>query len=248
MRRIALAGGLAAVTLAGTAAYGVSAWSLHRGQAGGTEQATLATAVDAEGGGPAGDAGAASAGGSPAGNAAAVQSGGAARDTSESSDDSAGSAATSGEDSAGTQGTDCHVGAWNPVVQGAPAGFAGGERAGDYLWHGPTGFHLRVTHRGDRRDVFAGFIRSDRPMAMRPVRLEGRDAAWLSADRRTLGFRFFDYGHIDGVDFVTACATSLTVGGLRIDGRPLPADRVYLGRNRQHPAQVPFTLTRKPTA
>jgi hypothetical protein len=255
MRRIALAGGLAAVALAGTAAYGISAWSVHRGSAGGAEQAALTTAVDAEdGSGPAGGAGPASANGAAAGSAAAGQSGSATGDAAGGSTTATADGLDgTGRQSTGTQSTDsqdtgCRVGPWEPAVQGAPAGFTGGERAGDYLWHGPTGFHLRVTHRGDRRDVFVGFIRSDRPMAMRPVRLEGRDAAWLSADRRTLGFRFYDYGHIDGVDFVTACATSLAVGGLRVDGRPLPADRVYLGRYRQHPAQVPFTITRKPTA
>jgi hypothetical protein len=246
MRRIALAGGLAAVTFAGTAAYGLSAWGLHQAPAGGVEQAALTTAQDAESSSdPVSGAGPAGASGATAGS----QSGTASGDTSDGS-----VAATpdgldgTGRQSIGSQDTGCRAGAWEPAVQGAPAGFAGGQRAGDYLWHDPSGFHLRVTHRGDRRDVFVGFIRSDRPMGMRPVRLEGRDAAWLSADRRTLGFRFYDYGHIDGVDFVTACATSLTLAGLRIDGRPLPADRVYLGRYRVHPAQVPFTLTRKPTA
>jgi len=249
MRRIALAGGLAAVALAGTASYGLSAWGLHRGSAGGTEQAALTTAQDAESGsGPASGADPAGASGATAGSAAGGQSGTAAGDGSDgSATATADGLDGTGRQNIGSQDTGCRVGPWDPAVQGAPAGFTGGQRAGDYLWHGPTGFHLRVTHRGDRRDVFVGFIRSDRPMAMRPVRLEGRDAAWLSADRRTLGFRFYDYGHIDGVDFVTACATSLTVAGLRIDGRPLPADRVYLGRYRQHPAQVPFTLTRKPT-
>jgi hypothetical protein len=130
------------------------------------------------------------------------------------------------------------------VALGAPVAFAGGERAGDYLWHNADGFHLRVTHRGDRRDVFAGTIRSNAVIAFRPVRLEGRDALSLSADRRTLSFRFHDYGHIDGVDFVTDCATSITLANPTADGRPLPTTRVYLGRTRAHPASVPVTLTR----
>jgi hypothetical protein len=129
-------------------------------------------------------------------------------------------------------------------VQGRPAGFSGGDRAGDYLWHTASGFHLAVTHRGDRRDVFTGTIQANAAMALSPVRLEGRDAVALSADRHTLYFRFYDYGHIDAVDFVTACASRLVVGGLRVDGVPLPADRVWLGASRAHPAQVPFTLTR----
>jgi len=63
-----------------------------------------------------------------------------------------------------------------------------------------------------------GAMHADAPMRLRPVRLEGRDAVTLSADRRTLYFRFYDYGHIDGVDFVTGCATRLLVGEPRVDG------------------------------
>jgi hypothetical protein len=138
----------------------------------------------------------------------------------------------------------CGLGGWDARVQGRPAGFAGGDRAGDYLWHDAAGFHLRVTHRGDRRDVFTGVITADRQLALRPVRLEGRDAVALSADRRTLSYRFYDYGHIDGADFGTDCATRLVVGDLRLDGRRLGTGRVYLGRTQAHPAQLPFTLTR----
>src|SRR5439155_12601358 len=84
----------------------------------------------------------------------------------------------------------------SPACRGRPAGFSGGDRTGDYLWHDATGFHLRVTHRGDRRDVLTGAMHADAAMRLRPVRLEGRDAVTLSADRRTLYFRFYDYGHI----------------------------------------------------
>jgi hypothetical protein len=129
-------------------------------------------------------------------------------------------------------------------VQGQPAGFDAGDKGGDYLWHDTNGFHLRVTHRGDDRAVYTGAIHSPTPMRIDPVRLETGDAAQLSADHRTLTFRFADYGHIDGVDFHTDCAPRLHVGDLSVGGQPLPAQRVYLGANRTHPATVPFTLRR----
>jgi len=44
------------------------------------------------------------------------------------------------------------------------------------------------------------------------ARLEGRDAVGLSADRRTIAFRFGDYGHLDGIDFA-GCVTRLVVRG-----------------------------------
>jgi hypothetical protein len=265
MRRIAVAGGLAAVALAGTAGYAVTARSGHPAAA--PPQAALTTALDAAaahdgpaagtgqdarpgdtaaGSGAAGGSGGSVSGSGASGGTAAGQPGGG---TAAITASGTGTDAT-GMDATGTGGTGtaagCAENGWQPRVQGRPVAFDGGDRAGDYLWHGTDGFHLRVTHRGDGRDVFAGSIRSDAALAMRPVRLEGRDAVWLSADRRTLGFRFYDYGHIDGVDFVTRCATRLTGSGLTVDGAPLPAGRVYLGRYRVHPAQVPFTIQRRP--
>jgi hypothetical protein len=139
----------------------------------------------------------------------------------------------------------CGLGPWDARVQGRPADFSGGDRAGDYLWHDGLGFHLRVTHRGDRRDVFTGTLHADAQMWLQRVRLEGRDAVALSADRRTIYFRFYDYGHVDGVDMRTDCASRLAVADLRVDGYPLPASRVYLGANVVHPATVPFVLTRQ---
>jgi hypothetical protein len=138
----------------------------------------------------------------------------------------------------------CGLRRWDARVQGRPAGFSGGDRAGDYLWHDATGFHLRVTHRGDRKDVFTGAISADRPLVLRPVRLEGRDAVALSADRRTVFFRFYDYGHVDGVDFTTDCASRLVLSDLRVDAYRLGSGRVYLGRTGAHPAGIPVTLTR----
>jgi hypothetical protein len=259
MRRIALAGSLAAIALAGAAGYAVTALAGHPAA---TPPAGLTTALDAEaahggmapgtdalagdGTGDDGTAGAAAQqGGTPAGGTTAGAPVGAAPGAAGTLDAADGT----GAGTAGTAGGGgCDENGWELRVQGAPIGFDGGDRAGDYLWHGRDGFHLRVTHRGERRDVFAGYLHSDAPLALRPVRLEGRDAAWLSADRRTLGFRFYDYGHIDGVDFVTRCASRLTVAGLTVDGSPLPAGRVYLGHFRLHPAQVPFTIDRRRTA
>lgn len=138
---------------------------------------------------------------------------------------------------------DCD-GVWGLRVQGAPAFFDAGDRSGDYLWHDGTGFHLRVTHRGDGVDVYTGVITSPTPLHLNPVRLEGHDRADLSPDARELSFVFPDHGHIDGIDFTTDCADSLTIGPLTIGDQPLPADRMYLGVSRINPDQIPFTIHR----
>ena len=133
---------------------------------------------------------------------------------------------------------------WEAPVQGTPHDFAAGARGGDYLWHDASGFHLRVTHRGDHRAVYTGVITASAPMRIDPVKLEKGDVAKLSADHRTLTFAFADYGRIDGVNFHTDCASSLRVDRLHVGNANLPSDRVYLGAYRTHPKAIPFTVHR----
>jgi hypothetical protein len=138
----------------------------------------------------------------------------------------------------------CDRAPWQPVVQGAPAGFDAGDRGGDYLWHDLTGFHLRVTHRNDGRQVYSGLVSSSAPMRIDPVRLERGDVLRLSPDHRSFVFAFADYGRIDGVNFHTDCAAALAVSRLHVGKAALPANRVYLGHREVHPAAVPFVLHR----
>ena len=55
-------------------------------------------------------------------------------------------------------------------------------------------------------------------MTFTPWRLEKGDTITLSADKKTLTYKFNNYGRIDGIDFKTACAQRLTI--LRRDQRP----------------------------
>lgn len=142
----------------------------------------------------------------------------------------------------------CDAGPWADRIQGAPLGFSGGDRGGDYLWHDTHGMHLRVTHRTSSRDVYTGTITSSTAMRIDPVKLEKGDVARLSANHRTLVFAFSNFGHVDGVDFHTDCATSITVAHLNEGNHRLPASRVYLGVTKAHPRQVPFTVHRQSTA
>ena len=138
----------------------------------------------------------------------------------------------------------CDRAPWAGRVEGAPAGFTGGDKGGDYLWHDKTGFHLRVTHKNDNRQVYSGVISSPTPMRIDPVKLEKGDTAKLSADHRSLVFVFADYGHIDGVNFHTDCASHLNVADLNVGNQHLPAGRVYLGATKANPNQIPFQVHR----
>jgi hypothetical protein len=137
----------------------------------------------------------------------------------------------------------CDAHAWQSSVQGAPS-LKAGDPGGDYLWHDKNGFHLRVTHmKGDRR-VYTGVITASAPMRYTPVKLEKGDIVKLSDHDRVLSFSFVNYGRIDGANFHTDCASTLTLSRLHTGDADLAASRVYLGADKVHPARVPFTLHR----
>ena len=137
----------------------------------------------------------------------------------------------------------CDEGRWPTWVQGKPVTFTSGGRAGDYLWHDAYGWHLRVTHSRAAKVVFTGKIVSNAALSVKGYHLESGDSFVLSADRKTLTYRFTNYGHIDGIDFRTACATRLWVRG-SMAGVTLPVGRVWVGRAGNHPLQNPFVILR----
>jgi hypothetical protein len=134
-------------------------------------------------------------------------------------------------------------GHWPAVLQGVPSTWKAGAVAGTYIWHDSIGMHLRVTHRGTARLVFAGRIVSDQPMRVQAIRLEGSDFVALSADQKTITYRVSNYGRVDGLNFQTACAGKLTFT-LSAGGERLPRWRIFIGHNGAHPLQNPFTITR----
>jgi hypothetical protein len=137
----------------------------------------------------------------------------------------------------------CDEGRWPASVQGQPASFVAGARAGDYIWHNATGWHLRFTHPGSARVIFSGTIVANAPLTVVPYRLEGSDTFALSADHKTLTYRFTNYGRIDGLDFRTACASRLWIKG-SMAGVKLPTGRIWIGRAGRHPLQNPFVILR----
>ncbi|MBE7189701.1 hypothetical protein [Jatrophihabitans endophyticus] len=139
----------------------------------------------------------------------------------------------------------CDKAPWAPRVEGHPAGFGAGSVSGDYLWHTDLGFHLRVTH-GHTHDgrVYTGEIHSGTPMRLEPVRLEGKDTVALSANAKTIYFSFENHGYIDGINFHTDCARTLTLSKLDVGGHALPTSHVNLGYYEAHPKHVPFSVHR----
>jgi hypothetical protein len=153
-------------------------------------------------------------------------------------------AASPGPTTAAAATAACTDGHWPASVQGVPTLWHAGGSAGDYVWHDATGWHLRVTHRGTSRVVFSGRIVSSAAItSARAVKLEGGDFIALSADHRTLTYRFTNFGRIDGLDFRTDCARRVTFGG-SMGASKLPIGRIWIGRRNHHPLQNPFAVTR----
>ena len=137
----------------------------------------------------------------------------------------------------------CGDGHWPASVQGIPTLFRAGASAGDYIWHDSAGWHVRVTHPGDGRAVFTGTIVASAPLSVTPVRLQRSDVLTLSADKKTITYRFVNDGGIDGFNFATACASRITFGG-RMDGVRLATGQIRIGHYDRHPLENPFVIRR----
>jgi hypothetical protein len=137
-----------------------------------------------------------------------------------------------------------HDDAWPAWTQGRPDGFTAGDTGGVYMWHDNDGWHIRVTHATDDKSTFSGFIVTTGHLVdVQAIALEKNDSLNVGAGGHSVTFRFENYGHIDGLDFHTRCAPSITFGFARADHR-LPADRVFVGDHKTNPARDPFRITR----
>jgi len=140
----------------------------------------------------------------------------------------------------------CVPGAWPQAVEGRPATFQAGDD-GVYLWHDPDGgWALRATHSGPHdRVIIAGTLHTTggKFTLVHRMRDEGNDIVALSANHRTILFRFVNYGWVDGLDFATRCATGFSVS-FYIEGTLAPTSAVHLGANEVNPTTNPFDIER----
>ena len=134
-------------------------------------------------------------------------------------------------------------GVWPAQAAGRPADLKAGSATGYYLWHGPDGWHLEVTHPGATRVVFAGSVATNGFISYQRVDDEAGDVTRLGPHQHVLGFAFSNHGRLDGVAFTAHRATELTVD-LTIDGKTAGVANVNIGANGLHPDRVPFTISR----
>lgn len=135
-------------------------------------------------------------------------------------------------------------GHWPGFVQGRPAGINPKTTSATYMWHDGNGWHVRVTHRTTNLKSFSGQITTTGTFSKaKPVRLEKNDTFSVSNDKKVITFVFKNYGYIDGVNFYTRCAPSITFA-FQSDGKTQPARRIVIGRRSTRPHHNPFTISR----
>lgn len=133
---------------------------------------------------------------------------------------------------------------WPADVKGRPVSIKAGLPEGAWIWRDANGFHLRVTHAGKTRSVFRGFITSTSKVYGIGVRVEGPDVVARTADMKTVGFRFTNYGGIDGIDFkVAGCTPTLRIA-VAADGERLSPSQVRLGADASPATANPVVLKR----
>jgi hypothetical protein len=142
----------------------------------------------------------------------------------------------------------CHVvkddGRWPTYVNGRPAGIDPHTTGATYLWHDSNGWHVRVTHKTNNRRSFSGQITTGgKLVGVKPVHLEKNDKFVVSPDKHSVSFFFKNRGYIDGLNFYTQCAPSLSFG-FQSDGKTSPSSRIVIGKDATHPPSNPFVISR----
>jgi hypothetical protein len=136
-------------------------------------------------------------------------------------------------------------GAWPGVADGRPATLLAGSD-GAYLWHDPDGgWALRVTHASlQDRVIFSGSLTtSGKFLDVQLIGGGGNDIVVVGPAKRTILFRFVNYGLVDGLDFSTHCSRGFTVK-LYIEGQLASTGSVHLGQSLGNPTSNPFTVER----
>jgi hypothetical protein len=67
----------------------------------------------------------------------------------------------------------------------------------------------------------------------------------VSPNHHTISFLFTNYGHIDGINFMTHCAPSINLA-FQSDGNTVAPARITIGSHDTHPGHDPFTIYRVP--
>jgi hypothetical protein len=137
----------------------------------------------------------------------------------------------------------CGKGVWPLEVQGRPQYFEAGD--GVYLWNDPDGgWALRATHSGPQDDaVISGTLTTAGKFVDVRRGEAGDDIVAVSGNKRTILFRFVNYGWLDGFDFATRCSGGFSAS-FYIAGNLASTTSIHLGAAATSPSTNPFRVQR----
>ena len=141
----------------------------------------------------------------------------------------------------------CGKGVWPAEIEGRPQLFQLGD--GVYLWNDPDGgWALRATHSGPQDTaVISGTLTTGGKFVDVRRGEAGDDIVAVSANKRTILFRFVNYGWVDGFDFATRCSAGFSAS-FYIGGNLASATSIHLGGASVSPSTNPFRVQRGKSA
>lgn len=132
--------------------------------------------------------------------------------------------------------------AWSGDFQGAPA-LTEQSPLGYYIWHSGNGMHLRTHGPGSEHDFVARLHTNGIFDSVNAVRLESADKFVVTDGGHTILLHFHTYDWTDGLNYRVLGGTYVRYT-LKLDGQEISTDSIFLGKDGDHPATNPFTLTR----
>lgn len=125
--------------------------------------------------------------------------------------------------------------------QGRPE-FAPGAANGYFVWKDGDGWHVRWTNKGEKKFRYEGTITTSGSFSrFEAVEKDRKDTIRKVSDDRIV-FDAQTQGKVDGVNFRTSPDSASVTFDLREDGSRADVEKIRIGRNKERPHKVPFTL------
>jgi hypothetical protein len=123
-----------------------------------------------------------------------------------------------------------------------PIAFEPGKSLGYFLWQDKEGLHLRATSSG-LIHTFSGTVRTDGRFedVLRKDMSNNEDNFNVSNSQNKITFHFTAAEEEPGIDFMLSYGSYVKFS-LLLDGKPIDAEIIFIGKDGWHPASNEFTL------
>jgi hypothetical protein len=123
-----------------------------------------------------------------------------------------------------------------------PTAFEPGKSMGYFLWQDKEGLHLRTTSSGITH-TFSGTVRTDGRFEDVLGKYGGSNEDYfdVSKSQNKITYHFTTSEEEEGIDFQLSYGSYVKFS-LTLDGKPIDADMIFIGKDGWHPASHEFTL------